>query len=232
VAGDSTNPTPTTLTPNTNTFTIPTSDNIVNGIGYVNTNQSFGCKDCGMYVVVWNNSNYSTTDPILGTSLLIYDPNDPLNEYIVGGYACTHIPSLRYINDGKQLIYTKSAIYNSNNTNMSKCCVLDIGHLIATHEHNVVYQETTSSNPYRSSDCVPYTSTRCWSVPYGKGIIELLKTDTNVYNFYYTPIEYAIPHRIEVQTKQVQAYNNPIAISGIRMKTAFTNLADRITPVE
>jgi hypothetical protein len=46
VNGDSTNPTPTTLTPNTNTFTIPTSDNIVNGIGYVNTNQSFGCKDC------------------------------------------------------------------------------------------------------------------------------------------------------------------------------------------
>lgn len=232
VNGDSNIPAPTTLTPNTNTFTIPTSDNIVNGIGYVNMNQSFGCKDCGMYVVGWNNSNYSTTDPILGTSLLVYDPNDPLNEYIVGGYACTHIPSLRYINDGKQLIYTKSAIYNSNNSNMGKCCVLDIGHLMATHEHNVVYQETTSSNPYRTSDCVPLTSTRCWSVPYGKGLIELLKTETNVYNFYYTPIEYAIPHRIEVQTKQVQAYNNPIAISGIQMKTAFTNLADRTTPVE
>lgn len=237
VNGDSNIPTPTTLTPNTNTFTIRTSsDWATDGIGYVNMNQSFGCKDCGMYVVGYNSSSYSTTDPTLGTSVVIYDPNDPLNEYIVGGYACSYLPSLRYINDGKQLIYAKSgntANYYSTK-NSSKCCVLDIGHLMATHEHNVVYQDTSSisGNPYKTSDCVPWTNAQFWHVPYGKGIIELLKTDTKVYNFYYTPIEYAIPHRIEVQTKQVQAYNNPIAISGIQMKTAFTNLADRTTPVE
>lgn len=234
VTGNSTNPTPTTLTPDTKTFTIRTSsDSVTEGIGYANMNQTFGCKDCGMVVVGYNSTTSSATDPNLGTSVIIYDPNDPLNEYIVGGYACSYFPSLRYINDGKQLIYAKSGNIGSNSQNPAKCCVLDIGHLMATHEHNVVYlDESSSSKYYKTSDCVPRTSTQFWHVPYGKGLIELLKTDTNVYNFYYTPIEYAIPHRIEVQTKQVQAYNNPIAISGIQMKTAFTNLADRTTPVE
>ena len=179
--------------------------------------QVYGCEHCAIVFA----PNYQPQQSN-SAGIWLFDPSQPeassprIDTIGTCGY-------LKYINDGKQLIFGHSGGYGYH----TQMHVIDIGRYLSQKS---LISITTYDDYYPRAESREYVS---FMIPYDKGILDSTAFIDNTYSYInYVPIEKFIPHYAKIRTRTFNAYNNPINIDGgIEVTDCETNITSRTQPI-